>query len=111
VNAAIDEMDFMMALDDIALPVYRSMSGSGSNTKIEIIGFVSVPPCRYEINGKSGPDAADVNPGCAPLPASPPDDLLQLMYSDCIPIGELSLTCDYGDDACDKGPRPFVLAD
>jgi Flp pilus assembly protein TadG len=111
VNAAIDEMNYMMALSDIVLPVYRSMSGNGNNTKFEVIGFVSVTPCRYAINNKSGPDEAEVNDGCGPLPTSPPDDFIQLMYSDWIPISEISLTCDFADPTCDKGPRTFALAD
>jgi Flp pilus assembly protein TadG len=111
VNAIQSEMDTMFAIDDIVLPVYNSVIGTGNNSQFNIVGFISVTPCRYKINSKTGPAIAAVNPGCAALPASPPSDYLQLKYSDYVPIGDVSLTCALGNDLCDDGPRSTELAD
>jgi hypothetical protein len=101
----------MFALDDIALPVYNSVTGNGNNSEYNIVGFISVTPCRYKINNKTGPAPGDVNPGCAALPATVPSDYLQLKYSSYVPIGDVSLTCAFGNNVCDNGPRGVTLAD
>lgn len=111
VNAATTEMDTMFTTHDIVLPVFSSVTGTGNTAQFNIVGFISVKPCRYRINNKTGPNAADVNPGCGPLPATPPADYLQLKYSFYIPIGSVSETCELGEDMCDDGPRGTTLAD
>ena len=111
VNAAVTETDAMMALDEIALPVFDQVTGNGANSSFRIVGFVTVAGCRYKINNKSGPAPADVNPGCTPLPASPPNDYIQLMYKKWIPISEVSKVCVLANAACDHGTRAFQLAD
>lgn len=111
VNAATTEMDAMMTLNDIVLPVYTSVTGSGNNTQYTISGFLAVTPCRYSINNKSGPAPASVNPLCGALPLTPPSDYLQVRYSGYIPVGSLNLKCKLADNACDHGPRAVTLAD
>jgi len=109
VNAFTAEMDTMFSTLDVVLPVYNSVTGSGNNSSFNIVGFISVTPCRYKINNKSGPGA--VNAGCAALPATVPSDYIQLKFSSYVPIGDVSLTCFIGNDLCDDGPRSSTLAD
>ncbi len=111
VNAAVDETSAMMALDEIALPVFDQVTGNGANTKFRIVGFVTVVGCRYRINNKSGPAPADVNPECSALPVSPPPDYIQLAYKSFVPISEISKVCVLANTACDHGTRTFKLAD
>ncbi len=111
VNAATSEMNSMMALGDIVLPVYTSVTGNGSNAKYTISGFLSVTPCRYQINSKSGPAPGSVNAACGALPVSLPSDYIQLRYSAFIPVGSLNLKCKLADSSCDHGPRSVTLAD
>src|SRR3954454_16372767 len=56
INAAASEMDVMFTTRDVVLPVYNNVVGTGSNARYSIVGFVSVTPCRYRINNKTGPD-------------------------------------------------------
>jgi hypothetical protein len=111
VNSAQTQMDIMFSLHDVVLPVYNSVTGTGSNSQFNIVGFISVTPCRYKINNKTGPSAASVNAGCAALPATLPSDYIQLKYSAYIPLGQLNLSCPLGTDLCDDGPRGTTLAD
>lgn len=111
VNAAVTETDAMMALDEIALPVFDQVTGNGANSQFRIVGFVTVVGCRYKINNKSGPAPADVNPECSALPVSPPPDYIQLAYKSFIPISEISKVCVLANTACDHGTRAFQLAD
>ncbi len=110
VNAAQSEMDSMMALDNVVFPVFSTVTGNGNNASFTVIGFVSVTPCRYQINNKSGPGSASVNPGCGAAPTTN-GSWIQLKYSAFIPIGQLNLTCRLGDHSCDAGPRGTSLAD
>jgi Flp pilus assembly protein TadG len=109
VNSAEAEMNLMMAQSSVVLPVYSSVTGSGQGSQYTITGFLSVIPCRYKINNKSGPTTA--NAACAALPASPPSEYIQLVFSSYIPVGSLNLTCKLNDNTCDNGPRTAVLAD
>jgi hypothetical protein len=101
-----DEMDYMMTLSDVVLPVFDNVSGSGQNSQFRISGFISVTPCGWKFNNKSGS-----NPSCFTPPNPVPADYLQVKFSSYIPIGELNLTCVLGTDACDNGPRTAALAD
>jgi hypothetical protein len=109
VNATQTEMDQMMAQSSVVLPVYSSVSGTGQNSSFTITGFLSVVPCRYKINNKSGPSVP--NAACGPLPANPPNDYIQLVFSSFIPVGSLNINCKLNDNSCDNGPRTAVLAD
>ena len=109
VNSAETEMNFMMTQSSVVLPVYSSVTGTGANSQYTITGFLSVIPCRYKINSKSGP--VTPNAACAALPASPPSDFIQLVFSSYIPVGSLNLACKFNDNTCDNGPRTAVLAD
>lgn len=109
VNAFTAEMDTMFSTKDVVLPVFDSVTGSGNNSQFNIVGFMSVTPCRYKINNKTGPGT--VNTACPALPPSVPSDYIQLMYSSYVPVGQISLTCPFGTDLCDDGPRSSTLAD
>lgn len=111
VNSASTELNVMFTLQDVVLPVYSPLSGNGANASYAITGFLSVTPCRYKINNKTGPAPALVNPGCDPLPLVVPDDYIQLRFSAFIPIGSLNLDCSLGDVTCDGGARTAMLAD
>ena len=111
VNAAGAEMNHMMSLDAVALPVYDTFNdGGGNNAKLRIVGFITAMPCRYKINNMTGPAAGSVNPGCDALPASPPNSYIQLKFTKFIPVGELNLGCELAT-ACDGGTRLSKLAD
>ena len=100
-------MNAMMTLNDIVLPVFDNVSGSGNNSQFRISGFISVTPCGWKFNNKNGS-----NPACFVAPSAPvPSDYLQLKFSKYIPVGDLNLTCALGTDACDDGPRGANLAD
>jgi Flp pilus assembly protein TadG len=101
------EMDFMMTLGDIVLPVFDDLTGTGSASQFRISGFISVTPCGWKFNNKSGN-----NPACFLPPPSPvPSDYLQVKFSAYVPVGEVNLACALGTDACDNGPRGTALAD
>jgi Flp pilus assembly protein TadG len=100
-------MDTMMTLGDIVLPVFSNVTGTGNSSQFQISGFISVTPCGWKFNNKSG-----TNPACFVTPTAPvPNDYLQMKFSEFIPIGQLNLTCKLGDDTCDDGPRAATLAD
>jgi hypothetical protein len=111
VNALSAEMDAMMTTRDILLPVFDTVSGSGSNARFHLVGFLSATPCRYRINNQTGPDPSRVNPSCGAAPYPAPNDYLQLRYSRYVPVGSLNPTCSLGVPTCDTGPRIAVLAD
>jgi hypothetical protein len=101
----------MMTENDIVLPVFDTVTGTGSNANYHITGFVSVTPCRYKVNNQTGPDASTVNSRCGPPPVAPPGSYIQLRYSGWVPVGSISATCQLGNTTCDTGPRTTVLAD
>jgi len=106
-GALDSEMDQMMTLGEIVLPVFDNISGSGNNSQFRITGFVSVKPCGWKFNNKSGND-----PSCFVPPTSPvPDNYLQIKLAKFIPVGSLNLACKLGNSACDNGPRGVALAD
>ncbi len=102
-------MNQMLTNDAVVLPVYDSLTLNGSLADYRIIKFVSVKVCGWKFNNKSGDDLAQAD-HCFVPPSPAPTDYMQVKYQSFIPIGELNLKCELGDNACD-GPRVFSLVD
>lgn len=91
--------------DEIVLPVFDQVTGTGANSKFRLTGFISVQLCAFAFNNKGGLGSCYTNLSPAP------GDYLQLRFKRFIPIGELNTSCTLGTATCDNGVRLFGLAE
>jgi hypothetical protein len=102
--------EFAAILDEpIVVPVYDSLTSSGSHSVYNITGFVAVTFCGARLNpstlitGDCLVSNDTTNDGHARW--------AQVQFTKYIPMGELNVTCEMGDEDCDSGLRVFKLAD
>lgn len=100
--------------DEIVLPVFDTVSGTGSGSQFHITGFIGVKLCGWKFKNKSGDDTGldEVQSGACftPVSAPVPKDYLQVQYRRLIPVGEVNRACSLGDTTCDHGLRVFGMA-
>ncbi len=91
--------------EEIVIPVFDQVTGSGNGSRFRITGFVSVEVCGWRFNNAAG------NGACY-QPISPvPDSYLQVRGKRFIPIDEVNTACALGSSTCDNGVRLFQLAE
>lgn len=71
-------------------PVYNTITGNGANTSFNVIGFLSVKMCGYDVTIR---DASCYDPT---VPMT--NDSMQVRYVDYTPAAQLSTRCDIGAD-------------
>ena len=99
--------------EEITIPVYDLLSGSGNNAQFRVVGFLSAKICAWKFNNKGAPALLGVG-ACfvsAAVPDPVPQNYLQVRYNAYVPIGEVSVVCTIGNVVCDLGTRLFKLAD
>jgi hypothetical protein len=94
--------------DEIAIPVYDLLSGSGSNAQFRVMGFLSTKVCAWKFNNKNGQGSC-YDPLVVPVPV--PQFYLQVRYNAFIPLADIATNCTIGNFACDLGTRSFQLSD
>ncbi|MDQ3486040.1 MAG: Tad domain-containing protein [Actinomycetota bacterium] len=103
-GALDSEMDSILG-EEIIVPVFDRLTGTGANSQFRIVGFIGIETCGWKFNNRDG------RAPCYVAPSPTPDNYLQVRYKRFIPIGELNLSCPLGTAACDNGLRLFALAE
>lgn len=95
--------------DEITIPVYDSLTGSGNNATFHVMGFLSIKVCGWKFNNKQGRSTACFSTSMVGTPV--PQNYLQVRYTGFIPIGDAANSCLIGNTACDLGTRVAKLYD
>jgi len=93
---------------EIAIPVYDLLSGSGNNARFRVMGFLSIKVCAWKFQNKDG-EGLCYDGDLVPVPT--PQNFLQVRYTGFIPLGDISSTCLLANTACDLGTRLAKLAE
>lgn len=94
--------------DEIVIPVYDLLSGSGSTAEFRVMGFLSTKICGWKFQNRNGQGSC-FDPLVVPVPV--PQNYLQIRYNAFIPLADIATNCTIGNFACDLGTRSFQLAD
>jgi hypothetical protein len=114
-NSLTGSLEFILG-EKIVIPVFDSVSGSGSNAMYHVQGFISVQVCGWRLNGSAVTDVGEgladacYDPTVEPA-VEPRDDWFQFKYSNYVPSGDPTDLCELGNSACDYGARVFRLAE